>query len=252
MAINPGYIEIDEIVENVYRRAGVDTLDIDVVLASILELFGILGVQSLYVDRETNGVNGNTLPIEISSYRGILPNDLVYITNVREMSTLAKVSLATSDFEFDYNLPYDTDTTVKADVNSFNYKVEGNVIKTNVTDCKLIVSYKAILTSSKGYPMIPDDEKIKRAIRDFIIEQLDYTKWRVGEIPDKVYYKSELNKDRSIASARSKANTPSEEEMVNIARIWQRLTNNLGSIESGFNNIGIPEQIHTNKNKSRL
>lgn len=47
MAINPGYIEIDEIVENVYRRAGVDTLDIDVVLSSILELFGILGVQSL-------------------------------------------------------------------------------------------------------------------------------------------------------------------------------------------------------------
>ncbi|HSH25177.1 MAG TPA: hypothetical protein VLA13_06530, partial [Massilibacterium sp.] len=104
----------------------------------------------------------------------------------------------------------------------YQFKFDNGYIYTNFEEGFIELSYKAFVTDDHGFPMIPDDQRFIEAIKWSIIEQLDYKKWRVAEIPDKVYRHSEQQRDWYIASARSKADIPSVHKMEALKNMFLR------------------------------
>lgn len=133
----------------------------------------------------------------------------------------------------------------------YQYKIDDDYIYTNFETGFIELSYKAFVTDDHGFPKIPDDQKYIEAIKWSIIEQLDYKKWRVGEITDKVYTKSEQNRDWYIAAARNKANIPSMQKMESLKNMFLRSIQKTDEYATYFKYSNIPEKRYTWNNKTR-
>ena len=99
--------------------------------------------------------------------------------------------------------------------------------------------------------MIPDDQRYIDAVTWSLIEHIDYKKWRVGEITDKVYQHSDQQKDWYVASARSKASVPSPQEMEVIKNMFVRSIVKLDDYNTSFKYAGMQETRYTANNKYR-
>ena len=97
--------------------------------------------------------------------------------------------------------------------------------------------------------MIPDDQKFIDAIRWSLIEHIDYKKWRVGEITDKVYHHSEQQREWYIASAKNKANMPSIDQMEYIKRMFLRSIPKIDEHGTYFKYSNVQEQRYTLNDK---
>ena len=126
----------------------------------------------------------------------------------------------------------------------YTFKIDNSYIYTNFKTGFIELSYTAFVTDDHGFPMIPDDERFINAIKWSIIEQLDYKKWRVGEITDKVYYKSEQERLFYIASAKSKADIPSMTKMEAIKNMFLRSIPKVNSYNDYFKYSNILEKRH--------
>ena len=103
--------------------------------------------------------------------------------------------------------------SVNFDDKNYTYRINAGNIETSFEDGFVELVYNGFEVDCNGFPMIPDDVKFEKAVESYLIERLDYLKWRRGELADKVYRKSEQERDWYIAAARSKGNLPSIDKM---------------------------------------
>ena len=98
--------------------------------------------------------------------------------------------------------------------------------------------------------MIPDDPKFKEAIKWSLIKFLDYKKWRVGEITDKVFQYSDQQRDWYIAAARSKASIPSIDMMESIKNMYLRSITKVDSHDRYFKYSNVAERRYTHNDRT--
>lgn len=124
----------------------------------------------------------------------------------------------------------------------YTYRINNNYIFTNKEEMEIEMAYKAYATDSDGIPLIPDDEKYKRAIESYLIERLDYKKWRRGELSKDVYVDSKQNSHFAMASAKTSANAPDIPKMEAIRAVWNRLIPDIRAYYDGFKTMNIDER----------
>lgn len=81
-----GFVSIAQVIERVYINAGYQKVEWNEALEHIGSIIHLLGVNSNYIDKITNGTTERQNPIVITNYRGELPTDLVSITQCREFN----------------------------------------------------------------------------------------------------------------------------------------------------------------------
>jgi hypothetical protein len=104
-----------------------------------------------------------------------------------------------------------------------SYITNNSHIFTSFETGTLELAYSAYMLDSDGFPMVPDDTRITRAITSYITERLDYRAFRVGRITSQVYEQSKKDRYFDIGSATMKVDIPSIDGMES----WKRLTINL-------------------------
>jgi hypothetical protein len=127
----------------------------------------------------------------------------------------------------------------------FEYKVNDGYIYTNFEKGYIEAVYTSFVLDEHGFPMIPDDERYINAVKWSLIEHIDYKKWRVSEITDKVYNHSERQRDWYIASAKNKANIPSLGEMEKLKNMFLRTIPNVNEYSNYFKYSNVQEQRYT-------
>jgi hypothetical protein len=127
----------------------------------------------------------------------------------------------------------------------YEYKVNDGYIYTNFETGYIEAVYTGFVTDVHGFPMIPDDQRFIEAVRWSLIEHIDYKKWRVSEITDKVYYNSQKERDWYVASARNKANTPTIGEMEKMKNMFLRTIQRTDAYSNYFKYSNVPEQRYT-------
>lgn len=127
----------------------------------------------------------------------------------------------------------------------FEYKINNGYIYTNFETGYIEFTYKGFVTDDSGFPMIPDDQRYIEAVRWSLIEHIDYRKWRIGEITDKVYNHSQQQRDWYIASARSLASIPSIDKMEAIKNMLLRTIPKTDFHDSYFKYANVPEKRYT-------
>ncbi len=124
----------------------------------------------------------------------------------------------------------------------YTYRINNSFIETNFETGYVELSYTSFVTDEHGFPMIPDDVAFEKAIEWYIIERLDYKKWRMGEIPDKVYYNSEAECSWYIQKAQYKADIPSIDRMESLKNMLLSTNPKITRHNIGFKYANIGER----------
>lgn len=128
-----------------------------------------------------------------------------------------------------------------------SYKVNNNYIYTNFKEGFIELVYTGFVKDASGYPMIPDDQRYIEAIKWSLIEHIDYKKWRVGDISDRVYDKSEREKMWAIGSAKTKADIPTVDQMESMKEMFLRSIIKTRRHDIYFKYGNLPEMRYTKR-----
>lgn len=258
MAINKKYVSLESLLEGIYINAGYQYIDWNEAMFHIGRLFSKMGIVETYVEKITDGSEGNIEPIVVDNYQAYLPDDLMIIKGIRDYDTKLTLiensdmyylnpqivhNFFTSPAILEEVLPAKNDSvTLIANRFTPSYKINNNTIHTNIKDMKLEIAYYAVPTDDRGYPLIPDDEKIKEAIEYTIIERLDYKAMRQGKLTRDIYKHSEQSKYYAVAAAITNAAMPSVDQAQAIINSWMRMIPSTNSHRNGFANENIAER----------
>jgi hypothetical protein len=279
MALSGQFLSFNSIIERVYRSAGYQTVDWADAIEHIADVLRLIGVKDSYKTITTNGLDGNPDPIAIVDYRGTLPSgmiqyiaarkvevhngvitgfyplvystDLFHQSNVQRMNEeIPQAVLDTTEWNRGLDGEY-TPTPIivvgesranASTVRNYTYRINATVIETNFEDGFVEMVYNGFVTDCNGFPMIPDDIKFEKAVEAYLIERIDYKKWRRGELSDKVYRKSDQERDWYIAAARSKGNLPSLDKMESWKNAMLRSIIRPNQHSTNFRNLSVQER----------
>lgn len=137
---------------------------------------------------------------------------------------------------------------VPACCTQYNFYINDSYIITNIDDeacvgdtAKICMVYLGMPVDCDGYPMIPDDIYFLEACTKYCTYMLDYQDWRKGQLPDKVFQKSESDYLWYVGAARGAANMPNTQQLERLKNITTRLIPKQHSYNSFFKNISQPE-----------
>lgn len=231
-----------------------------------------------------NGVYVPANPLlEVINYRAYLPDDVAYIVSLRKVTvdgnnkilTVNEMVENSGTFFYDRlstppepnwvwpvadhplnTVDGDDELTTESGIvvgtvqppyktTPYNYKINNNVIFTDFETGYIVLSYKAYPVDSDGFLMIPDDEKLKAAIKYHLIYKLDYRAWRANPASPglkALLNDSSVNRDFYVAAARNKAHIPTIDKMESMKNRHLRLIPKINEHRNGFSTMNINEK----------
>jgi hypothetical protein len=216
MSLSGRYISCKRAIDRVYQDYNLE-VDIEEAIEWTGDVLDFIGCPLMLKNIVTNGVPDEDgivhSPVPISSYRAPIPLDLHEILGILDYESKQCLYGITDTFYKSYaSLDYPNL------LEETSYAVNNNYIFTGYESGYLEISYKAFALDAEGYPLVPDDTKITRAITSYIGRNIDRRNWRAGRVSGEVFKESDKEYMWAIASASSKANIPSIAEMES----WQR------------------------------
>lgn len=136
-----------------------------------------------------------------------------------------------------HNSPWDYNT-----FSNYTYKVHSNYIFPNFSKGCIVMAYNAIPTDSEGFPLIPSEEKWRRAVTDEIAYKIAKKLWIRSEISDKVF--SKIEEDKFWSTQQAGIKTLSVDELTSFKNSWVRLIPKQHEEDNFFANMQFPEQIY--------
>lgn len=114
--------------------------------------------------------------IDIHRYKGKLPCDYYDMIQVRDCKSGKSLVYASSTFN--------------QDPGSLSYKIQNNYIYTDIEECKLEISYYAILQDEDGFPLVPENSEYYRALELYIKKQWFTILFDMGKIDRNVLHQT--------------------------------------------------------------
>lgn len=109
-----------------------------------------------------------------------------------------------------------TTTDIPLEVVQNSYSINGSSIDTSFSSGFVEIAYDSINLDDNGFPLIPDDEPFKQALKYFILKNRVEPEYFRGTVTRQVY--NEIDKQYSfyVASAGNSFNMPSPDQMQSI------------------------------------
>ena len=256
----PKYTSSQEIINKVYRDTGSQyVLNQEDLIEWIFEALNMLGTNMTLVPRHTGPLENSDYNFE--NYRVPLPCDFAKLVQVSMNGYPAIPSTNSFHHLLDGGCCTETNpavlnTFVDNFGNTFNNQIIGPVvgygninpqatfdinedyITFNSKTGTCCLAYYAYPIDKNGFPLIPDETKVKEAITRSLIMRLDYIGWRTGQITKEVYMDSKQEYEWYIASARGHLKTPDLAQMESIKNQMIRLRPNNDQYSTFFRNLG--------------
>ena len=268
--LNGNYLSVSNIIDKVYRDSGIDNVDWQEAVEWIGDCISLLAVPSQYIEKTSD-------PLEVSEYRVRIPDGLIDIIACRRVtiqgdnigvignmeqssdiyfrakntSSVTSLSVATPSFpsvEIDENGD-STNIIVEVprtnyDSDSYYYKVDGGYIYTDFETGYIQLIYNTFPIDDMGLPMIPDNEKYRKAISLYILEKLDYRKFRANPISSNQAILKDTQQELAfyMGAARNKARMPNLDKMESIKNWWIRSIPKVSKFSDGFRTLNKGEE----------
>lgn len=131
------------------------------------------------------------------------------------------------------------------------YFIKPGWIVTNMRDGFIKIAYKAIATDDRGYPLIPDLASYQEAVYWYVVMKLSFPKFLKGKLGGKgvnnnamVYNHIRTQWGFYRSQAYAEAMMPTEGDMHNIKRDWNKLIPDWDGDETFYSNIGRQQSIY--------
>lgn len=191
------------------------------------EAIGLIGVPVLYdnVHKE----------VTITDHKGALPNDIVYIEQIRDMNSQQGMRVATDTFHSSENQ--------HPDLLQLTYEIKRGIIFTSFPQGCVEIAYKRLPLDEDGYPLVMNEDKLKLAIEYYIMSRHLEPIWMMGKISDKAYNHISQERHFYMGAAASKLQMPSIDKMESLCNSINRLLINTNAHRDTFRISGKKEVI---------
>ncbi len=175
------YVSLKIILDKILRDSLFSNIQLEAAIDYCVSFFSHVDVPQLFIEKYVE------IPVE--NYTGILPSDFVYLNQI--VINNVGVREATDTFHKFYKEMttadnFEESVHIKRSAD-YTFKIQGDYIYTSLEKCIVKMSYRAIPIDEDGFPLIPDNPTMHRALQAFI--ELEYLRilWRNGKVTDKVY-----------------------------------------------------------------
>jgi hypothetical protein len=191
------------------------------------EAIGLLGVPVLY-----DKVHAE---VPINEHKGAIPNDIVYIEQVRDLSTGHGMRIATDTFHSSQNQPNN--------LVELTYEIKTGIIFTSFAQGCVEIAYKRLPVDEDGYPLIMNEDKLKLALEYYILHRYLEPFWMMGKITDKAFNHVSQERHYYMGAASSKLQMPSVDKMETLCNSLNRLLMSSTQHRDNFRMAGKKEVI---------
>lgn len=259
MEKNGNNISFKSIIESIYSDTNIKEIPWQDALEWVYKALRTIGGDSVFepvfVDTlSATADSEDLLPIEVENYRAKLPTNFIRLLGdpyklVMDGDSLNVKGIISMFHKTNFDDVYpDGDFSTK---DIYNYRLRHSYIETNFRSGYIQLNYLSVPMDENNYPLIPDDNKIIEAVQWYVIEKLDYIKWRSGKLSDKVYQDTVIRKGIAIKRAKSHVQIPSLGEMNEwvfektgyINPKYMRLMNKFRQEDVFLYNTGLPMKL---------
>lgn len=219
------YISIRQILDNLLVHPMLRDLSLERAVAYSIDFLRIVGMPQIYEEKVTI--------LTIEDYRALLPCDYHQMIQVRKHKTNETFRYSTDNFHLG-NHKGSPDLT---------YKTQGRVIYTSLKDGEIECSYRAIAVDSEGYPLLPDNSSVTRALELFIKKQWFTIQFDLGRISAAVLQNVQQEYAWAVGQAQSDLVRPTLDQMESLANMWNTLIPRVKEHSRGFATNGTKEII---------
>lgn len=159
------YVNIRVILDKIHRHPLLSDLTFETVVDYAVDFMRIVGVPRIFIQKIAQ--------IEISNYRGKLPCDYYETIQIRDTVTHEAFRYATDTFHLSNDKIASSDPT---------FMIQGDLIYTSIQEGTIEINYQAIQTDHDGFPMIPENSNLYRALEAYIKKQYFTILFDLGKI----------------------------------------------------------------------
>jgi hypothetical protein len=237
------FVSLEVVIEDVYMDEGyAHELDWGDCITWTGRALSLMGAPSLYIDKIT-GNNVVTPHVTIADFRGPIPVDFVNILpgGVRSSTNKEVYEEATDTF---FKAPNITGEAPHSKTGRRVFQIKDKYIYIEEETGSLELAYKAFKIDDRGFPMIPDIQRVQECIRSFITFKTDHRLWRKNQLDRTVYEDSKTEKDWYMGSAQNALKLMSPEKREIWTRQWTRLLPMLAAHDYSYAYVGNREDLN--------
>ncbi len=210
-------------------------LTYEIAAESAIECLRLIGAPLLFEDKVTDP------KLIVENHKALLPANIIELRGVRliqkddypERSAIA-LRHATDIYHKSKN---------KNTLEEFTYTTQNGVIYTSFPDGCIEVSYKALSCDKDGFPLIPDNVKVKLAIRYYILYEYLAPLADIGKITDKAFHRIEYNSNWYMGAAQTSMQLQSMDHLESAMNAINRIIVNTDLHKQFYKGSGEKERI---------
>lgn len=218
---NNNSINIRQIADRLLKHPLMLDLTLESIVQYTIDFIGIMGLASLYYDKETE--------VHINNYRAKLPCDLISIKQVKNKRGF---SLRASTDSF-HSITNNSSSKVED-----TFKTQNNIIYTSFKDGNINIAYKAIPVDAEGYPLLPDNSVFLKALELYIKKEWFTILFEMGKIQYGVLQHIEQDYTWTVGQLNNEFTIPSVSEMEAISNSLNQLIPRTNEFKDGFKSLG--------------
>ena len=237
------YTNIRRVLDNLHDHPMLADVTLEQVVRHTVRFIGIHGYSKLYQDKEAD--------VDIHEFRGLLPCDLISITQVKD--DCSSICLRSMTDTFTPGLVPPSPSTPHPHMPYIppkahghgepTFKTQGRVIFTSFPEGKVRIAYKAIPVDDDGFPLLIDNENYLACLEAYIKKQVFTVKFDQGKIAAGILDNAKQEYAFLAGQLQSEFTIPSYSEMQSITNYVTSILPSMRSFDQGFRHLGDREYI---------
>lgn len=244
------YTTVHRVLEDLMDHPMLQELTIEQVVRYALKFISRHGYSKFYQDKIAD--------VEIHEFRGLLPCDVISITQVKDLQSDLCMRSMTDNFVKGMmpqpkggpcvdpmnnmkHTPYIP--PLKEHLEEPSFKTQGQVIFTSFPEGMVQIAYRAIPVDDDGFPMLIDNDTYLDALEGYIKMKVFEVKFDQQKIPAGVFQNAQQQYYASAKLLQSEFSIPSPSEMESLARIWNTMIPRMQEFSNGFRDLGNREYL---------
>ncbi len=223
------YISIRQILDDILAHPLLQDVSLERAINHTIHFMRIVGSPRMFTEK--------TAKVSIENYRGVLPDDLETIIQVRSDNNQTFI-YSSDNFHMSDN---------KESSSELTYKVQGNCIYTSMQNGNIEIAYNAIELDEEGWPKIPDNSSFIRALELYIKKQHFTVLFDMGQIHQAVFNQVCQDYAFAVGQAQSDLIRPTIDQMQAITDSFHSLLWSYKEHSTGFSNARNKKYIETIK-----
>lgn len=242
---NGKYVSVYEVINSAYRDSGMSN---ELNIADAIEWAG----EAIELIGGMNYFEEKVEVLLVKNHKAKIPCALHIINGIKALEDCNATEIEECEFDISCFIPmiYKSDIYHKyipynntlGNSSRFTYSVNDNYIFTNFEKGFIAISYKGIVVDENGFPKIPDDIKVKNAVRYHLLWKLGFIKLMTNKISEQAFQIIERDREWYFGGAQTRAVMPNNDQLESIKNNWIRLIPKINHHSDGFSSLNIQEQ----------